>query len=54
MPQLIPAPWFFILLSFWLILILFAPKKILSYILPNDPTTKHFKTTYQNWAWPWQ
>nr|YP_514702.1 ATP synthase F0 subunit 8 [Mantella madagascariensis]BAE79518.1 ATPase subunit 8 [Mantella madagascariensis] len=53
MPQLIPDPWFFTLLTSWLILMLLAPKKILTHITLNDPNSKNMKTTHSTWNWPW-
>nr|AVP25619.1 ATP synthase subunit 8 [Paradoxophyla palmata] len=53
MPQLIPDPWFFILFSSWIILILLAPQKILSHNILNDPKPKTNKINHQTWSWPW-
>nr|AGN71106.1 ATP synthase F0 subunit 8 [Cophixalus sp. TNHC 54754]AVP25551.1 ATP synthase subunit 8 [Hylophorbus sp. TNHC-GDC 31221] len=53
MPQLTPAPWFFILISFWLIFILLSPQKILHHILLSDPLIKPIKTQHPNWTWTW-
>nr|UBD07180.1 ATP synthase F0 subunit 8 [Adelastes hylonomos] len=53
MPQLIPDPWFLILFSSWLIIVLLAPKKILNHSIITHPTTKTTKLPHQNWTWPW-
>nr|AVP25590.1 ATP synthase subunit 8 [Sphenophryne schlaginhaufeni] len=53
MPQLIPAPWFLIFISFWFILITLSPLKILPHTLLNNPLTKTSKTQHQTWPWPW-
>nr|UBD07255.1 ATP synthase F0 subunit 8 [Otophryne steyermarki] len=53
MPQLIPDPWFLILLLSWLIIIFFPGLKILKYFIPNDPTPKTTKHHHNNWTWPW-
>nr|UBD07223.1 ATP synthase F0 subunit 8 [Otophryne sp. AMNH 101748] len=53
MPQLIPDPWFFILLISWLIIISFPAQKILKCSISNDPTTNMSKYNYNNWTWPW-
>nr|QBA55908.1 ATP synthase F0 subunit 8 [Pithecopus megacephalus] len=53
MPQLNPSPWFFILLSSWIILILFAPIKMSKFIHLNNPTMKSHKNTTKSWHWPW-
>nr|YP_009034366.1 ATP synthase F0 subunit 8 [Solenostomus paradoxus]BAO84697.1 ATPase subunit 8 [Solenostomus paradoxus] len=54
MPQLNPSPWFMILLTSWLVFLVFMPLKVLSHsfnpqLSPQtrkDPVSKH-------WAWPW-
>nr|ATL15857.1 ATP synthase F0 subunit 8 [Rhacophorus modestus] len=54
MPQLIPDPWFFILVASWIIFITVTPKKILSHLHLNKPNLKSSKTSYNSWTWPWQ
>nr|UBD07210.1 ATP synthase F0 subunit 8 [Otophryne sp. AF3571] len=53
MPQLIPDPWFLILLFSWLIIISFPTQKILKHFILSDPTPKTTKYTHKNWTWPW-
>nr|BAK42424.1 ATPase subunit 8 [Helogenes marmoratus] len=54
MPQLIPAPWFAILLFSWLILATTPPSKIMHHTFPNVLTPPTAKTLNQpNWSWPW-
>nr|YP_010515096.1 ATP synthase F0 subunit 8 [Phyllomedusa bahiana]UXL87082.1 ATP synthase F0 subunit 8 [Phyllomedusa bahiana] len=53
MPQLDPSPWFLILMSSWIILILFAPAKMSKFINLNSPTMKANKTITKPWFWPW-
>nr|YP_009161749.1 ATP synthase F0 subunit 8 [Bufo stejnegeri]AKS28295.1 ATP synthase F0 subunit 8 [Bufo stejnegeri] len=53
MPQLDPAPWFFILFSAWMVFILISPVKTSNYTLLNDPTPKPFKGLNKPWHWPW-
>nr|AGU46599.1 ATP synthase F0 subunit 8 [Quasipaa shini] len=53
MPQLLPAPWFFILVFTWIIFTSLAPQKILSHLFLNEPAFKFTKTTKHTWAWLW-
>nr|YP_009990835.1 ATP synthase F0 subunit 8 [Crypturellus undulatus]QNN84188.1 ATP synthase F0 subunit 8 [Crypturellus undulatus] len=54
MPQLNPSPWFLIMLSSWLILLLIVQPKSSSTYLPNPPLNKtHSTKTPTPWPWPW-
>nr|ALN11519.1 ATP synthase F0 subunit 8 [Hyloxalus yasuni] len=53
MPQLDPSPWFFILVSSWLIFILLSPIKVTSYHFLNDPSSKTYEGLNKPWSWPW-
>ncbi|YP_009473029.1 ATP synthase F0 subunit 8 (mitochondrion) [Phyllobates terribilis] len=53
MPQLDPSPWFFILLSSWMIFLLFSPTKISKHYFINDPNSKTSKGLNKSWSWPW-
>nr|YP_010481002.1 ATP synthase F0 subunit 8 [Rhinella marina]UVN16278.1 ATP synthase F0 subunit 8 [Rhinella marina] len=53
MPQLDPAPWFFILFTAWTVFIMFSPMKTSNYTHLNDPTPKTFKGLNKPWSWPW-
>nr|AGN71319.1 ATP synthase F0 subunit 8 [Leptophryne borbonica] len=53
MPQLNPAPWFFILLSSWTLFILLSPMKMPNYSHLNNPTPKSTKSFNKPWSWPW-
>nr|QOJ44738.1 ATP synthase F0 subunit 8 [Allobates aff. magnussoni AR-2020] len=48
MPQLVTAPWLFILLSSWVILLFFTTTKILKFTFLNEPSTLAFKNTNLN------
>nr|YP_097145.1 ATP synthase F0 subunit 8 [Thorius n. sp. RLM-2004]AAU20582.1 ATP synthase F0 subunit 8 [Thorius n. sp. RLM-2004] len=52
MPQLNPAPWFFILLMSWLVYLMMAPKTSNLKTL-NELTIKNDKNTASSWNWPW-
>nr|YP_009159508.1 ATP synthase F0 subunit 8 [Asio flammeus]AKQ20674.1 ATP synthase subunit 8 [Asio flammeus]QHI42610.1 ATP synthase F0 subunit 8 [Asio flammeus] len=54
MPQLNPAPWFFMMLTSWLMLTLIVQPKVSSFTHTNPPSYKTptpSKTT--PWTWPW-
>nr|WNH23146.1 ATP synthase F0 subunit 8 [Idiacanthus fasciola] len=53
MPQLDPAPWFFILVLSWSIFLIIIPPKVLAHIYPNEPTIKLEQTKTKIWNWPW-
>nr|ALN11506.1 ATP synthase F0 subunit 8 [Melanophryniscus simplex] len=53
MPQLDPAPWFFVLTSAWMIFILFSTAKVSKYHNLNDPSLKTYKGLNKSWSWPW-
>nr|AGN71410.1 ATP synthase F0 subunit 8 [Petropedetes sp. MVZ 234827] len=53
MPQLTPAPWFFILLASWLIFIFFSPNKILSHTSLNNFNQYSKALPSYTWSWPW-
>nr|YP_009685937.1 ATP synthase F0 subunit 8 [Scriptaphyosemion cauveti]QDW10570.1 ATP synthase F0 subunit 8 [Scriptaphyosemion cauveti] len=54
MPQLDPAPWFYILVISWLVFITIIPPKVLAHHVHNDPNTQDTKTpTMDPWNWPW-
>nr|YP_007507003.1 ATP synthase F0 subunit 8 [Leiothrix lutea]AFC65147.1 ATP synthase F0 subunit 8 [Leiothrix lutea]QNS38370.1 ATP synthase F0 subunit 8 [Leiothrix lutea] len=54
MPQLNPAPWFFIMIITWLTFSLIIQPKLLSFVTMNPPSSKA-PTTYTTtpWTWPW-
>nr|YP_009388954.1 ATP synthase F0 subunit 8 [Gonatodes albogularis]BAX77888.1 ATPase subunit 8 [Gonatodes albogularis] len=51
MPQLNPAPWFFMFLTTWIILLALIAPKLLHLHQPLQPTTIH-TTPPLNWLWP--
>nr|YP_009107749.1 ATP synthase F0 subunit 8 [Leucosticte brandti]AIU44989.1 ATP synthase F0 subunit 8 [Leucosticte brandti] len=54
MPQLNPAPWFFIMIISWLTFSLIIQPKLLSFVTMNPPSSK--PPTAPNttpWTWPW-
>nr|BBA12801.1 ATPase subunit 8 [Kraemeria cunicularia] len=54
MPQLNPAPWFYILVFSWLVILTLVIPKVNAHLSTNSPhpqSTKIPKTT--PWAWPW-
>nr|YP_003934380.1 ATP synthase F0 subunit 8 [Phrynoderma hexadactylum]BAJ21259.1 ATPase 8 [Phrynoderma hexadactylum] len=53
MPQLLPDPWWTIFLFTWVIFLLFAPLKTLSFKPLNNPTTSISKTQTTIWPWMW-
>nr|NP_443298.1 ATP synthase F0 subunit 8 [Lampris guttatus]WNH24398.1 ATP synthase F0 subunit 8 [Lampris guttatus]BAB70096.1 ATPase subunit 8 [Lampris guttatus] len=54
MPQLDPAPWFYILAYSWLVFLTILPAKTTTHIFPNNPAPEDpKKPTTQPWAWPW-
>nr|QOJ44953.1 ATP synthase F0 subunit 8 [Allobates tinae] len=53
MPQLAPAPWFSILFSTWVALLLFATMKTSKFTFLNDPLNLTFKNINTPWSWPW-
>nr|WRW11375.1 ATP synthase F0 subunit 8 [Afurcagobius suppositus] len=54
MPQLILAPWFYIFVLSWLVLLIIVVPKALSHTFPNSPTTQSTKQTKTpSWTWPW-
>nr|WNH23328.1 ATP synthase F0 subunit 8 [Vinciguerria nimbaria]BBG74374.1 ATPase subunits 8 [Vinciguerria nimbaria]BBU25583.1 ATPase subunit 8 [Vinciguerria nimbaria] len=53
MPQLNPAPWFFILALSWLVFLIVIPPKVLNHISPNDPLPTAKGTHTDPWTWPW-
>nr|UMB50996.1 ATP synthase F0 subunit 8 [Pipa arrabali] len=53
MPQLSPDPWFTILLSSWLVLLILPPK-VASHRSFNEPATQGAeKPKPFPWNWPW-
>nr|UMB51035.1 ATP synthase F0 subunit 8 [Pipa arrabali] len=53
MPQLDPGPWFMILLSSWLILLILPPK-VTNHHSFNEPATQSTeKPKPSPWNWPW-
>nr|WNH24385.1 ATP synthase F0 subunit 8 [Vinciguerria poweriae] len=53
MPQLNPAPWFFILAFSWLVFLIVLPPKVLNHVIPNDPAPTIKQTHVDAWTWPW-
>nr|QOJ45154.1 ATP synthase F0 subunit 8 [Rheobates palmatus] len=53
MPQLDPSPWFFILISSWLILLIFTSTKTSKLSHLNNPSNETLTNTYSTWSWPW-
>nr|AYN73508.1 ATP synthase F0 subunit 8 [Lophoceros camurus] len=54
MPQLNPNPWFFIMLTSWLIFALIIQPKLLTFLTTNPPAkmASSMKTP-SPWPWPW-
>nr|YP_010234519.1 ATP synthase F0 subunit 8 [Acanthodactylus schmidti]QTA72698.1 ATP synthase F0 subunit 8 [Acanthodactylus schmidti] len=52
MPQLNPAPWFYILILVWLTLILLLTK-VLSSKMHALPTKQLLSAHSNFWLWPW-
>nr|YP_009990377.1 ATP synthase F0 subunit 8 [Zeugopterus punctatus]QNM99549.1 ATP synthase F0 subunit 8 [Zeugopterus punctatus] len=54
MPQLIPTPWFAILILSWLVFLAVVVPKILSRTYPNLPTSQSTEKPKNNpWFWTW-
>nr|YP_008144938.1 ATP synthase F0 subunit 8 [Eleutheronema tetradactylum]AGO20433.1 ATPase subunit 8 [Eleutheronema tetradactylum]AMZ79610.1 ATP synthase F0 subunit 8 [Eleutheronema tetradactylum] len=54
MPQLNPAPWLYILIASWVILLTVVFPKTLNYTLPNEPTLQSVdKEKQDSWLWSW-
>nr|QOJ44879.1 ATP synthase F0 subunit 8 [Allobates magnussoni] len=53
MPQLTRAPWLFVLLTSWAILLFFATTKITKFTFLYDPSMLTFKNTNMPLTWPW-
>nr|WNH21079.1 ATP synthase F0 subunit 8 [Symphysanodon typus] len=54
MPQLNPAPWFFILVYAWMMFLIILPTKVMSHEYPNEPTPQSAKALQTKpWDWPW-
>nr|QOL12077.1 ATP synthase F0 subunit 8 [Chunga burmeisteri] len=54
MPQLNPNPWFFIMLTSWLVFSMIIQPKLLSFTPINQPSNKTPTTTQPTpWTWPW-
>nr|UFA46194.1 ATP synthase F0 subunit 8 [Horornis parens]UFA46207.1 ATP synthase F0 subunit 8 [Horornis parens] len=54
MPQLNPAPWFFIMLITWLTFSLLIQPKLLSFVSTNPPSNKTSTIPSTSpWTWPW-
>nr|QDX07544.1 ATP synthase F0 subunit 8 [Callopanchax toddi] len=55
MPQLNPAPWFFIMVTSWLVFLMLVMPKVLAHPVYNDLCTKSTKKMEMTpWSWPWQ
>nr|YP_009355511.1 ATP synthase F0 subunit 8 [Uranoscopus japonicus]BAX03816.1 ATPase subunit 8 [Uranoscopus japonicus]BBU26115.1 ATPase subunit 8 [Uranoscopus japonicus] len=55
MPQLNPSPWFYILVTSWMIFLTIIPPKLLTHAFPNKPAPKTPKErSVFNWNWPWR
>nr|YP_010234441.1 ATP synthase F0 subunit 8 [Psammodromus algirus]QTA72607.1 ATP synthase F0 subunit 8 [Psammodromus algirus] len=53
MPQLNPAPWFFIFMFTWTLFIIIMNPKITN-LMPTLQASYHHQTTSTtNWNWPW-
>nr|ACU00317.1 ATP synthase F0 subunit 8 [Pseudobranchus axanthus] len=54
MPQLNPSPWLAILLTSWMIFLLFMMTKTMYFKDTNHPTTPMSKKlSTKPWNWPW-
>nr|UMB51009.1 ATP synthase F0 subunit 8 [Pipa aspera] len=54
MPQLSPDPWFMVLLSSWLVLLILLPPKVTGHRSFNEPATQGTeKPKPLPWSWPW-
>nr|AAL92761.1 ATPase subunit 8 [Elaenia martinica] len=54
MPQLNPAPWFFIMLASWFTFSFILQPKILLFISTNQPSSKTLSPMkISPWNWPW-
>nr|YP_009685664.1 ATP synthase F0 subunit 8 [Scriptaphyosemion schmitti]QDU24441.1 ATP synthase F0 subunit 8 [Scriptaphyosemion schmitti] len=54
MPQLDPAPWFYIMVISWLVFITLIPPKVLAHPVHNEPSSQSTeKPMTDSWNWPW-
>nr|ASA40516.1 ATP synthase 8 [Crithagra burtoni]ASA40519.1 ATP synthase 8 [Crithagra burtoni] len=54
MPQLNPAPWFFIMILTWTTFSLIFQPKILTFVSMNPPSNKPITIPSTTpWTWPW-
>nr|YP_003457243.1 ATP synthase F0 subunit 8 [Ceratias uranoscopus]BAI77278.1 ATPase subunit 8 [Ceratias uranoscopus] len=54
MPQLNPHPWFMVLVSSWLLLLLVLTPKVLRHSSPNEANLGTKSTQSElTWIWPW-
>nr|YP_010152693.1 ATP synthase F0 subunit 8 [Inpaichthys kerri]QQW50122.1 ATP synthase F0 subunit 8 [Inpaichthys kerri] len=54
MPQLLPNPWFYVLLTSWLIFLIFIPSKIMKHYFSNEPeAVSSLKPGVEAWSWTW-
>nr|YP_009353560.1 ATP synthase F0 subunit 8 [Ichthyomyzon gagei]AQX92047.1 ATP synthase F0 subunit 8 [Ichthyomyzon gagei] len=54
MPQLDPAPWLYMFMMSWLIILLLIMPTILFYQPQNAiPTQQTTKSEQPTWTWPW-
>nr|YP_007374603.1 ATP synthase F0 subunit 8 [Gymnopis multiplicata]ACS37096.1 ATP synthase F0 subunit 8 [Gymnopis multiplicata] len=53
MPQLNPYPWFMIMMTSWIIILITIMKKTTVYQQMNTITQKHPYKQYPTWTWPW-
>nr|UDN39091.1 ATP synthase subunit 8 [Hyphessobrycon roseus] len=54
MPQLILNPWFFILVTSWLIFLTIIPSKVMNFYFNNEPeTASALKPKTHTWDWTW-
>nr|YP_007374629.1 ATP synthase F0 subunit 8 [Microcaecilia sp. PZ-2009]ACS37122.1 ATP synthase F0 subunit 8 [Microcaecilia sp. PZ-2009] len=53
MPQLIPNPWFLIMILSWTIILTIMVSKIISHETTNITTQKSDHKQHNSWTWPW-
>nr|BAD12316.1 ATPase subunits 8 [Albula glossodonta] len=55
MPQLNPAPWFFIFVLSWFIYLTVIHTKVTGHVFANEPTVSvdKLESKPEPWNWPW-